>query len=91
MIGFFLILYYVLQIFKHLYAEIPRFFRSKPLKLKKRMVQFIRRVYERSYEEYAKEKQKTIVKMRISLRDCLYISSQVLLYCSVLIFRMVIE
>ena len=89
--GFFLVLYYVLQIFKHLYAEIPRFFRSKPLKLKKRTVQFIHRVYERSYEEYEQEKHTHIVKMRISPRDCLYISSQVLLYCSVFIVRMVIE
>lgn len=89
--NFFLVLYYVLQIFKYLYAEIPRFFRSKQLKLKKRTVQFIHSVYDRSYGEYERVKHKKFVIMRISFHDYLYIGSQVVLYSSVFILKMVFD
>jgi len=86
--NFFLILYHVLQIFKYLYAEIPRFFRPKHVSLKKRTVQFIHSVYDRSYGEYERIEQNQFVTMKISSRDYLYIGSQILLYCSIFILKM---
>jgi energy-coupling factor transporter transmembrane protein EcfT len=88
---FFLVLYYVLQIFKYIYAEIPRFFRSKHVRLKKRTVQFIHSVYNRSYGEYTRIKQKRFVTLRISPRDYVYIGSQMILFSSVFILKMIFE
>jgi hypothetical protein len=85
--SFFLVLYYVIGIFSHVYAELKIFFRATEQNLKQKTVIFFHKVFEKSLIEFEEGNRAQITAIRPKRGDYLLVSVQIVAFAVVLIFQ----
>jgi len=85
--NFFLVLYYVIGIFSHVYAELKIFFRATEQNLKQKTVIFFRSVFEKSLIEFDEGNRAQMMEIRPKRGDFLLVSVQIAAFVVILIFQ----
>jgi hypothetical protein len=85
--SFFIVLYYVLKIFKVVYSELKLFFKSGKGSLKEKTVLFFNTVFKKSLDEYEQFNKVSVLTIRPVFFDYLFVAGQVSCLSSAIIFK----
>ena len=85
--SFFLVLYYVLKIFRIVYSELKLFFKVKKGSLKEKTVLYFNTVFRKSLDEYEQLNNVSVLTIKPVFYDYLFLAGQVSCLSSAIIFK----